>query len=84
MRSRVVSKQLGVEAVRCVELWRVFLVMMELGSSFGYRRSLDVFRWREAEFVLEYDSSLTGLGVIFFIKSILRFGASAWRQRVFP
>jgi len=64
MRSRVVSKQLGVEAVRCVELWRVFLVMMELGSSFGYRRSLDSFRWREAEFVLEYDSSLTGLGVI--------------------
>lgn len=66
MRSRVVSKQLGVEAVRCVELWRVFLVMMELGSSFGYRRSLDSFRWREAEFVLEYDSSLTGLGVILY------------------
>ena len=66
MRSRVVSKQLGVEAVRCIELWRVFLVMMELGSSFGYRRSLDSFQWREAEFVIEYDASLTGLGIILY------------------
>ena len=67
MRSRLVSKQLGDEAVRCVELWRVFLVMMELGSSFGYRRALESFRWREAEFAVEYDSSLSGLGVIIFM-----------------
>ena len=66
MRSRVVSKQLGVEAVRCVELWRVFLVMMELGSNFGYRRSLESFLRREVKFVVEYDASLTGLGIILY------------------
>jgi len=66
MRRRVVSKQLGEEASRCIELWRVFLVMMELGSSFGYRRSLDSFRRREAEFTIEYDASLTGLGIVLY------------------
>lgn len=66
MRKRVVSKRLGEEAVRCIELWRVFLVMMELGSKFGYRRSLDSFRSREAMFVIEYDASLTGLGIVLY------------------
>ena len=48
----------------------MFLVMMELGSSFGYRRALESFRWREAEFAVEYDSSLTGLrGIIFMLEN---------------
>ena len=66
MRKRVVSKQLGEEAIRCIELWRVFLVMMELGSSFGYRRPLESFRLRESEFLVEYDASLTGLGIVLY------------------
>ena len=41
-------------------------MLMELDYESGYRRPFDSFRLRESSFLLEYDASLEGLGLVIF------------------
>jgi len=66
LQGRCISKKLSEESIRCIEMWRVFLVMMEIDFMGGYRRPFQSFRLRESSFLVEYDASLKGLGVILF------------------
>ena len=66
LRKRNISKLLSEESIRCIEMWRIFLVLMELDYESGYRRPFDSFRLRESSFLLEYDASLEGLGLVIF------------------
>lgn len=66
LRGRCISKKLSDESIRCIEMWRVFLVIMEIDSEGGYRRPFDTFRLRESTFLVEYDASLKGLGIVLF------------------
>mgnify|MGYP000025132167 CR=1 FL=1 len=66
LRGRCISKTLSEDSIRCIEMWRVFLVVMEIDFMGGYRRSFESFRLRESSFLIEYDASLKGLGVVLF------------------
>ena len=61
LRNLEVSKRPSQEAVRSIQMWRVFLVAMELEGE-GYRRRLESFILKQHSLVVEYDASLTGFG----------------------
>jgi hypothetical protein len=62
------SLQLHDEAQRVVKLWRGMLSLLELDSE-RFSRPLETFRSRRSALLIEYDASLTGLGVIVFQRS---------------
>ena len=60
-----VRKRLGSRARFTIRLWRVILCMMELQSS-RFCRSISSFSPNSSSYVVEYDASLTGLGIILY------------------
>jgi len=66
LRGRCISKSLSEESIRCIEMWQIFLVMMEIDMFGGYRRKLESFRRKESLYLVEYDASLSGLGLLIF------------------
>jgi hypothetical protein len=62
------SVTLSKRSKMAIRLWRAYLLRSELRAAEGERegRSLDTFRRRAARLVLEFDGSLTGVGVRLF------------------
>lgn len=74
LRNRNITKFLLHPTRLTICLWRAFLCLMELSGSI-YRRSLDTFVIRPAEYAIEYDASLSGFGVIVY----RNMAGSAWK-----
>jgi len=66
------SLSLSPETQVCIKRWRAFLCLQELEPE-KYRRSMLDFTEREPEFIIQYDASLEGFGILI---SRLREGGS--------
>ena len=62
-RHRRAMVQLGENACRCVRLWRSTLIALEL-NEFEYSRPLESFGVKDVEYLIEYDASLKGAGIL--------------------
>ena len=60
-----VRVQLSEEAKHCIRRWRAVLCLQELDGA-GVRRPITEMVPREASWLIEYDGSLTGLGIRIF------------------
>ena len=56
---------LGEHARRCIRLWRCSLVALELKRS-EFNRPIATMREKRVEYVIEYDASLRGVGLVLF------------------
>jgi hypothetical protein len=63
LRNKSVLLGLSKSAVRTIWLWRVSLVLLELRHE-EFSRPIPSLVWRPVEYVLEYDASLTGAGLV--------------------
>jgi len=60
-----IKKKLRPRAVYTIRLWRVILCMMELQAS-RFCRDIWSFSKKESSYAIEYDASLTGLGILLY------------------
>jgi hypothetical protein len=63
LRSKSVLINLSASAVRTIWLWRVSLILLELQPQ-EFSRPLLSLVWRPITYVIEYDASLTGIGLV--------------------
>ena len=67
IQNRKVQKLLSMEAKVVCWVWRAFLILIALKPD-GFARKIMSFRNFDSWFRIEYDASLTGLGVIISTK----------------
>ncbi|MEI8301616.1 MAG: hypothetical protein WCG10_08435, partial [Chlamydiota bacterium] len=60
-----VKIKLSEEAVSTIQLWRIFFIFLKV-NPITYKRDLNSFVHFEPSYVVEYDASLTGVGIILF------------------
>ena len=64
--NKYVKIKLSDEAASTIQMWRCFFVFLEINPN-TYKRDIKSFVHYEPSYVLEYDASLTGVGIILFI-----------------
>ena len=60
-----ITKKLRPKAVYTIRLWRIILCMMELQTT-RFCRCISSFDKKEAQYAIEYDASLKGLGILVY------------------
>ena len=55
------------EAQRSIQMWRATLALVELNEA-QFSRPLDSFRPQSVEFIIEFDASLNGIGILWYRK----------------
>jgi hypothetical protein len=67
--NRNTCRYLTEEAKVAIRLWRTYLVMSEISRDKGYSRgrSMESFRLRTADWLVEFDGSLSGVGYRIFV-----------------
>lgn len=67
---------LSKEVVICINMWRACLALMDFQEQ-GFSRTLDSFREPRHRFVVSYDASLTGIGII--VNKIVEEKETPWK-----
>jgi hypothetical protein len=62
-KSASAKHKLSAEAIMDVQMWRAFLCLLAFDEE-NYARPIESFRIHDARFKIEYDASLTGLGLV--------------------
>ena len=65
MRNRHASKILSPAAKECLLLWRMFACILRLDPT-NYAREITSFNRCTSQYLLEYDASLSGIGIIIY------------------
>ena len=65
MRNRHASKILSPAAKECLLMWRMFACILRLDPT-NYARDITSFNRSTSQYLLEYDASLSGIGIIIY------------------
>jgi hypothetical protein len=78
-----IRKKLRARAIYTIRLWRVILCMMELQSA-RFCRDIWSFSVKESSYAIEYDASLTGLGIILYRRQEEQDSFALWKACSIP